>query len=610
MKREDKKGTMPILNYSRVSLAGRFNIKKGVKPESLEKTGVWERIKMPSSLYEEYKRFYYPSLLRSMIEIDDEEEQSICRYALKLPETTENLMILNVDGENAPAINYPCKINSIRLWFFKYEMVLFSIEIEDCPDSFSELTLMHSKWKDWNNQYESFRTKALDDILKPLVSLTGMINPAYITYSGTKLRQFQLIETDSIDDELLYEVGSFSPIGVIANDNPQAKYKPSDDYFQRIKKENTISAFSNWKALALNDSFTIIAIDTFFRENEFEENFELLYMRCLLEEFYCFDRNNQYHEDKYIDSDKMEREIAYMEKHYFFDDMSYNFLPPLMYRTMVKGLGISENRNQLIEHVKKSLRDARHDRDSRAVNFVQIFAGISVVWTLREMLIAISPCIDKGFSALVAAVISVAMTILLLKRPIISKKRIYKIPKFLIRFFKVTQISKNIKVFSSSNDSSVSIFLSKEVKKHLQRHFNSAMPGSKFIGDSPEQLLQVIVDNYPRIIRNTSINENKCKVVSITFPYDIGSCNVVSINDLTADELLTLKEVQRDATLVRCVSCARIIPTRECQLILDEKNNIITAYPGEMAPPLPDSPDIHDEYWDNHVFIEPVEPNK
>ena len=26
-----------------------------------------------------------------------------------------------------------------------------------------------------------------------------------------------------------------------------------------------------------------------------------------------------------------------------------------------------------------------------------------------------------------------------------------------------------------------------------------------------------------------------------------------------------------------------------------------------MAIPLPDSPDIHDEYWDNHVFIELVE---
>lgn len=160
-------------------------------------------------------------------------------------------------------------------------------------------------------------------------------------------------------------------------------------------------------------------------------------------------------------------------------------------------------------------------------------------------------------------------------------------------------------VFTSSTDSNVSISLSNETREHLQRHFNAEMPGSKFLFDSPDSMLQTVVDDYPNSIRNAPLNEYGCKVVSVTFPFDIGNGNVVSLDDVTEDELSTLQIIQRGETKARCIKSNRIIPTKECQLVLDEDNNLITAYPGELAPPLPDSPDIHDEYWDNHVFIEP-----
>ena len=164
--------------------------------------------------------------------------------------------------------------------------------------------------------------------------------------------------------------------------------------------------------------------------------------------------------------------------------------------------------------------------------------------------------------------------------------------------------------FKSSIDPHISIFLGEDVKKHLQRHFNAEMPGSKFLFDSPDCLIQAVVDDFPNSIRNATFNEYGCKVVSVTFPFDIGNCNVISLDDVTEDELSTLQIIQRGETMARCIKSNRIIPTKECQLILDEDNNLITAYPGELAPPLPDSPDIHNEFWDNHVFIEPIETAK
>ena len=161
-------------------------------------------------------------------------------------------------------------------------------------------------------------------------------------------------------------------------------------------------------------------------------------------------------------------------------------------------------------------------------------------------------------------------------------------------------------VFTSSSDPNVSISLNEDIRNHLKRHFSSDMSGSKFIFDSPDKLLQIIVDEYPDAIRKASFNEYGCKVVSITFPFDIGNYSIVSLDNLTEDELSTLQIIQRGETKARCIKSNRIIPTKECQLILDEKNNVITVYPGELAPPLPDSPDIHDDYWDNHAFIEPL----
>lgn len=166
------------------------------------------------------------------------------------------------------------------------------------------------------------------------------------------------------------------------------------------------------------------------------------------------------------------------------------------------------------------------------------------------------------------------------------------------------------KFISSSLDSHLTIFLNEDTRNHLRRHFDAEIPGSKFSFANVDILLQTIVDHYPELVKEAISNEYGCKTVSITFPYVVGYSNVVPIDELNEEERSTLRVVKRDEYLVRIAISLRVFPTHDCQLILDADNNVITAYPGELAPPLPDSPDIHDEYWDNHVFIEPAEPKK
>ena len=150
------------------------------------------------------------------------------------------------------------------------------------------------------------------------------------------------------------------------------------------------------------------------------------------------------------------------------------------------------------------------------------------------------------------------------------------------------------------------IFISPEAREHLALHFQQNLPGSKFYSESPEDLIKESMRLFPEVFCEVKPDVDGRIRVSLTFPREIGVSNVVSIDELTDKEKKRIKIVDRNGKKVRSVKSDRTIPTHECQIILSSDWQLITMFPGEMAPPLPDSPDIHDEYWDNHVFIEPL----
>ena len=149
------------------------------------------------------------------------------------------------------------------------------------------------------------------------------------------------------------------------------------------------------------------------------------------------------------------------------------------------------------------------------------------------------------------------------------------------------------------------ITIFQEVRQHLTAHFQQDLPGSKFYARSPEELLDKAMTLFPDKFRDAKLDADGRYRISLTFPEEIGVSKVVSIDELTDEEINRIKIIDRQGRKVRSVKTDRIIPTHECQIILSEDWHLITMFPGEMAPPLPESPDIHDDYWDYHVFIEP-----
>ena len=150
------------------------------------------------------------------------------------------------------------------------------------------------------------------------------------------------------------------------------------------------------------------------------------------------------------------------------------------------------------------------------------------------------------------------------------------------------------------------IFVSNEVRSHIVTHFRQDLPGSKFYAESPEDLFNMARQLFPKTFSNAKPDADGRYRISLTFPEEIGVSNVVSIDELTEEERNKIVIVDRQGKKVRSVKTDRVIPTHDCQIVLSKDWHLITMFPGEMAPPLPESPDIHDEYWDNHVFIEPI----
>lgn len=399
--------------YSHAFLVGNFNGE--LKPEQLD-PNVWKQEII--SLNGEEPRYerdggynglctlYYKAHLDAMIEGKDVKKpdflNSVHHYVhnlghIKSGDINHNKITLPFSKGKYPnytPYDYTFKICKLHLYFFPLDIILFAIEIDDTGTELDNLTAAHGKlMTQWNA--DSFDNEKLANAMLPITNYLSKNSTKKLTKDGNKLKLFQTIkiETKEIKNDLLYEMGTSSPIGCVKNGS-RPDLKPSETYFNMIMEQNIVSTFDNWKGLALVDSFTILGMPESFNENDCNFlYFPLIYLRCLFEKTFCFSRNNAYREDK-ADLKNLPLEIEQMEKYYFYDNLSYNFQPNLLYKAMAKGLSIKEEREELIKQVKESAKKEAQERKERQeeqkekeekrlnniLAYVSIFAVFSVIW--------------------------------------------------------------------------------------------------------------------------------------------------------------------------------------------------------------------------------------
>ena len=149
------------------------------------------------------------------------------------------------------------------------------------------------------------------------------------------------------------------------------------------------------------------------------------------------------------------------------------------------------------------------------------------------------------------------------------------------------------------------ILITDHNREHLQRHFSKETVGSKFYSKYHlDSFVKDIENQFPKTLSHARPEADGCYRISLTFREKIGVCSVIHIDELTDDEKTRIETIDRDGKKVRIVRTERENHTNKCQIILSKDWHLISIFPGEMTPPLPASPDIRDDYWDKHVFME------
>lgn len=390
---------MNTTNFSHAFLVGSFNGE--LNSTQLEKDSNWEAIKMINKGehgYDDLCSIYYKSHVDAMLEAENQQRpaflQSVSHFVHKIQKKLQPVSISYIKeiqdatgklmNETISLTNYRLKVLALHIYFFPLNTILFAIEIDDSDSDINELTMGHFCLMNWiweGNQHFDESTKSIfETILQPFRDYLKDKTLSNLISGGNKMKIFQTIQvqSDFFNDETLYEIATNSPVGCVKGD---LWMTPSKKYYRTIIKENCVSAFKSWKGLALMDSFTILGKPNGFRKDICNEvYFPLIYLRSFVEKYFCFSRNNNYREDKV--KGNLSIEIAQMEKYYFYNNISYNFLPNLLYEAMVKGMAIKEEREELSKQIKE--KDEKNS--NLLLGAVSVFAIFSIVFDFYSLI--------------------------------------------------------------------------------------------------------------------------------------------------------------------------------------------------------------------------------
>lgn len=447
---------MQTINYSHLFLCGHLNTDKTSEYFLLENNRGWVKEEIDEKLeinddgtctkykpgditYKELCNMYYESFIDSLI--------SVKGRHLSSPYNKTAHYILDVNKECKLRHNklskgvWPFTVLRLHLFFFPYGICLFAIEIKDEEASdANDLTFAHNclrevnsymmlveKTDDSNNKYKKWDLsldapeylKAIEPLIE-LCSKSGIYENKYsgLTLTGNKLKAFQIILSDNIEYDFLYELGTLSDIGCVKCHD--SNNSPSDEYYNKLIKENTISVFRNWKALALFDTFTVLlnsdsksADRVSFPWKNFY--FRLIYIHSLYQKTMLFIVNKRFRSgEQSKECRNLLHDMKIQEHWYAFSNISYNFLPQILYKAIDFGLEIDKERESLRKYIEQESERQDQQNERRIGKLVFYITIITILSALNDGSTLIRELLNVCQGSTSHIIISVVLLLLIL----------------------------------------------------------------------------------------------------------------------------------------------------------------------------------------------------
>jgi hypothetical protein len=161
------------------------------------------------------------------------------------------------------------------------------------------------------------------------------------------------------------------------------------DYVQQLIKKNTISVFNNWEGIALLDSFTVVGnkiLDAPYKKETYSNVYYGIYLYCLFLKYNLFKYNFEIAD---LDEDRRSNFQDFLSK-YYFNYISYNFLPTEIFNKIKTALDIEKELkllNEKIVAVGQKIQEEQQDRTNKILGIVTVLTSVSSVQPVCDYLI-------------------------------------------------------------------------------------------------------------------------------------------------------------------------------------------------------------------------------
>jgi hypothetical protein len=355
-----------------------------------------------------FNTIYYESFISSIFPDYSRTEkkyfnEAFASHTLRLTKSIDREYDLKLRQKGEEVVK-KIKVDYLDLYLFPGNIAFYCCKCDFSGYTYDDITLLEGHIRNHAFEELSFISESLS-ILKKEAHEQWLI-------FGNKLKSFTMVElAQDLDPEkernLLYDLATSSPVGSAAGEVPW--FQPTGEYLDELWEKNAVNVFDNWKGMCLFDSFTGLfrqgALNPFVWENAY---FNLIFLHSIYLKHYLFRINKKFYlEDS--NKQKLEDEFYEFDKYFNLKQISFNFLPQIIYGKIRYGLDIEDELTQLQTSIERANNVEKSRRDKSINNVLTIIALLtvfSIIWDLSEWFNKIFFNSDRSY-----VTISVSLTI-------------------------------------------------------------------------------------------------------------------------------------------------------------------------------------------------------
>ncbi|MCX6303828.1 MAG: hypothetical protein NT040_02565 [Bacteroidetes bacterium] len=306
------------------------------------------------------------------------------------------------------------KEESLKFSIANVDIFLFPEIISDSPVEKLGIYAFHVKLSDENAGFETIssfihrirlfesnnRIKSGESDFTTIGFIQHKILPNGISLDlvsdimGNKLKVFTVInaagDIGDINKRLL-DTGTAQHVSAGSREHST---RGSEELYQDLLKSNSISMYSNWKALALFDSFTVIGNELNNIDTTWGTTYLLIYIHCLKMKFYLFHVNSALSNISFFEkySEKLRTNFTKFINSNNLFAISFNILPNKIYQTMKNSLEINEEVEELekkIINISRIINEKSDKSLNKLIFLLALLGVVSVIFHASEFIMKV-----------------------------------------------------------------------------------------------------------------------------------------------------------------------------------------------------------------------------